>query len=117
MTKKIRTFIKRIERALEENAPDTDWKKLEAEMLTKIGFFQHERLVHLIVTMTVGVVCVMSILAVFIADAASVQMLVLIGLFLVLLVPYMVHYYNLENGVQELYQQYDKVREKAEGNR
>lgn len=113
MTKEIRAFKKEIEATLEENSPDTNWAKLDAEMLTKIGFFQHERMVHLIVTMTVGVVCVMSVLAAFMTEAVSLPMLILIGLFLVLLLPYMVHYYNLENGVQELYRYYDKIREKS----
>ena len=54
------------------------------ELLIQIGFFQHERLIHLIV-------------------------LVLSLLFLVLLIPYIRHYYLLENGVQKLYEYYDAL--------
>ena len=30
---------------------------------------------------------------------------------LVLLIPYIAHYYLLENGVQKMYQQYDKIKQ------
>ena len=32
-----------------------EWKKILQEHLTQIGFFQHERLVHLIVTVTFAI--------------------------------------------------------------
>ncbi len=35
-------------------------------------------------------------------------------LMLILLVPYIAHYYFLENGVQKLYGIYDKICEKAD---
>ncbi|MBT9700957.1 hypothetical protein GPK75_07675 [[Eubacterium] rectale] len=64
-----------------------EWKKILQEHLTQIAFFQHERLVHLINPM----------------------LLVLTLLFLVLLVPYIMHYYTLENEVQKMYTQYDEI--------
>jgi hypothetical protein len=39
----------------------------------------------------------------------SLGLLVLLTLFLVLLVPYIMHYYLLENGVQKMYRQYDEL--------
>ena len=33
---------------------------------------------------------------------------------LILLIPYIRHYYILENGVQKMYKQYDKMMEKIE---
>jgi hypothetical protein len=39
----------------------------------------------------------------------SLGLLVLLALFLVLLVPYIMHYYLLENSVQKMYRQYDKL--------
>ena len=32
-----------------------EWKKILQEHLTQIGFFQHERIVHLIVTVTFAI--------------------------------------------------------------
>jgi len=37
------------------------------------------------------------------------MLLVLTLLFLVLLVPYIMHYYTLENEVQKMYNQYDEI--------
>jgi len=37
------------------------------------------------------------------------MLLVLTLLFLVLLVPYIMHYYTLENEVQKMYTQYDEI--------
>ncbi|MBQ3843153.1 MAG: hypothetical protein II820_10745 [Ruminiclostridium sp.] len=75
-----------------------------SEMLTRIGFYQHERLVHLIVTMTFAI---MTVLAFFmLVTAYSLPALLLSLLFLGLVIPYIAHYYFLENSVQKLYKLY-----------
>lgn len=51
-----------------------------------IGFFQHERLAHELVMLVFA-----------------------------LLIPYIKHYYNLENGVQQLYVVYDELERLGEG--
>lgn len=76
--------------------------------LTKISFFQHERLIHLLVTlfytllliifMTLGI---LSFMFYFIA--------IIVSIFLIF---YIIHYFRLENGVQYLYKQYDLLKEK-----
>jgi len=113
MTKDIRYYKAHINELLEKDDPATDWDVLSTEMLAKIGFYQHERIVHLIVTMTVAVLSVMSICVTFVAETVSVPLIVLIGLFLVLVAPYIVYYFTLENAVQDIYQYYDRVRAKA----
>ena len=82
--------------------PDTDKKKLAEELLVRIGFYQHERLIHLIVTMSFGVFFLLSLILV----SIKVYFLALSVLLLVLLVPYIGHYYFLENSTQELYKVY-----------
>ena len=84
-----------------------EWKKILQEHLTQIGFFQHERLVHLIVTVTFAILTMMSIIASIMIS--NPMLLVLTLLFLVLLVPYIMHYYTLENEVQKMYNQYDEI--------
>lgn len=74
---------------------------------TMIQYFQHERLIHLIVTVTFALLEIISIIAV--AFSESIVPLVLAILFLVLLVPYVFHYYFLENNVQEFYKMRDKI--------
>lgn len=86
---------------------DRDWEKESRRHLEQIRFFQHERLVHLIVFSLVGICTVLSILA-FVLHG-DIVLLPLILLFFVLLVPYCRHYYLLENGVQKMYEQYDAM--------
>ncbi len=61
-----------------------EWKKILQEHLTQIAFFQHERLVHLIVTVTFAILTMMSIIASIMIS--NPMLLVLTLLFLVLLV-------------------------------
>ncbi len=81
--------------------------KLE-EHLVQVGFFQHERLIHLIVTVTFALLEMLAIVLSVISD--SLFTLLLPVVILILLVPYIRHYYILENEVQKMYGQYDRVR-------
>ncbi len=85
--------------------------ELAEEMLIQIGFFQHERLIHLIVTVTFAILAIMSILATLAIEQPSLLLLDL--LLVVLLIPYIRHYYILENGVQKLYRYYDIISGKC----
>lgn len=76
-------------------------------MLVQIAFFQHERLIHLIVTVLFAVLAVLSILANLMIQEWAV--LALCVMFFVLLIPYVRHYYILENGVQKMYEYYDRI--------
>ena len=73
----------------------------------QIGFFQHERLIHLIVTVLFSLATVFTIP--FYLATREIVLLVLGMLFITLLAPYIVHYFNLENGVQTLYLYYNKL--------
>lgn len=77
------------------------------EMNVQILFFQHERLVHLLVTLFVALLTVLGFL--YFAVFPSVALLCLDVVFLVLLIPYLKHYYFLENQVQRLYDDYDQI--------
>ncbi len=82
-------------------------QKEKVELLTQIGFFQHERLVHLIVTALFAMLAI--IVFVVAVTAFSPWSGLLLLLLLVLLIPYIRHYYILENGVQRLYEYYDRL--------
>ncbi|RHT16579.1 hypothetical protein DW835_16415 [Clostridium sp. AM34-9AC] len=77
------------------------------EHLTQISFFQHERLIHLIVTVTFALLEMLAILLNVISD--SLFSILLPVVILILLVPYIRHYYILENEVQKMYVQYDRM--------
>ena len=87
--------------------PETDKKELAEKLLVRIGFYQHERLIHLIVTMSFGVFFLLSLIFAF----SNAYFLALSALLLILLVPYIAHYYFLENSTQELYKVYYSLTE------
>ena len=76
--------------------------------LVQVGFFQHERLIHLIVTVTFALLEMLAIVLSVISD--SLFTLLLPVVILILLIPYIRHYYILENEVQKMYGQYDRMR-------
>ena len=98
---KLKDYIKEIEYKLENNKVDKD---LADEIYTWIIFFQHERLVHLIVTFLTALSTIIFLLGTLYFEEVS--LLVLFLLSLSLFAPYIFHYYNLENGVQRLYDLY-----------
>jgi len=87
-----------------------EWERILEEHLTQIVFFQHERLIHLIVTVTFALMTLISMIAS--VTTGMPLLLILSLLFLVLLVPYIFHYYTLENEVQKMYAQYDEIRKR-----
>ncbi len=111
MKKRILMYRKRIDQCLAGECEVTDWEELCKEHLIQIGFFQHERLVHLLVTLTFALLTVGTVLTFILTLYLP---LVLLGaVFLILLVPYIMHYYLLENETQKLYVQYDEIRKRA----
>lgn len=114
MEKRLKNYILWIEETLEqENAERMTAEERQAlreELLVQIGFFQHERLVHLIVTVTFALLTMLGILGCVLSP--ELMLFVLVLLLLILLVPYIRHYYILENGVQKLYVCYDQLAAK-----
>lgn len=84
-----------------------------AMLLARIKFYQHERLIHLIVTMTFAVMTVISFYMLLTAGGTAAVLLSM--LFLGLTIPYVAHYYFLENSVQALYKLYYQTAEKLNG--
>lgn len=109
MEKRILNYRKYIDGLLSRD--DLDWEAVIKEHLIQISFFQHERLIHLIVTVT------FALLEVVVIGLSVVSFTLGVGLLaialLILLVPYIRHYYILENEVQKMYGQYDKMVAKS----
>ncbi len=95
---------------------DVDWERIRGEHLVQVGFFQHERLIHLIVTVVFALFTVFSIGMAFLLMAFETEgagsWLLVVAAFLILLIPYVRHYYILENEVQKMYRQYDEIAAK-----
>ena len=107
MEKRLKDYLAWMEELNPEVYSLQEKENLRREVLVQIQFFQHERFIHLIVTVTFAILTVMSVLGFVVT--AQIGLLVLTGMLLVLLVPYIRHYYILENGVQKLYQYYDNI--------
>lgn len=104
-----------IQRQSDTQKTDTDKTDIEEqtmqemvqEHLVQVGFFQHERLIHLIVTVTFALLEMLAIVLSVISDSLFTLLLPIV--ILILLIPYIRHYYILENEVQKMYVQYDRM--------
>lgn len=113
MEKRLKRYMEYYRKvAAGEEALEGDPEVFRREMLVQIGFFQHERLIHLIVTVLFALLAVISILVNVMVQEMAVLALCL--MFFVLLIPYIRHYYILENGVQQLYEYYDVIEKAAD---
>lgn len=110
MEKRLKSYLKYMEELLENMTEDTvqNREQLIKEHLIQISFFQHERLIHLIVTVVFALLEMLSLIMVLIAPGLFTFLLTVVVL--ILLIPYIRHYYILENGVQKMYEQYDRLR-------
>lgn len=108
MKKYLYSYIAYIDDILKNNKR-VNYKKLRDEHLIKISFFQHERLIHLLVTLFYAL---FTIIFIFLSIKFILFLFITIAL-LVFLIFYVIHYFNLENGVQYLYKQYDEIDKKV----
>ncbi len=107
MKKRLKNYLIFIKDINIEDMAEKEKNTLRTEMLVQIGFFQHERLVHLIVMVAVAIFTLFSILGCLAWPGILTSLLS--GFLMVLLIPYIIHYYILENGVQKLYEYYDMI--------
>lgn len=110
MADRIRKYLAYIEKLLTEADQDIDWEEEMKKHLVQIAFFAHERLIHLIVTVTFAILSVIAIL--YTISNFSPALLALVVALMSLMIPYIKHYYLLENSVQKMYEQYDRMQEK-----
>ena len=108
MKKYLNEYRLYIKKCLEEGG--CDWAELLSLHRDKIAFFQHERIVHLLVTILFALMTLITVIAFVISE--NITFLPLIVCFLILTIPYIKHYYFLENQTQELYKDYDKLLER-----
>ena len=112
MTKRIRNYLLKISELLEEEKSPEEWKMAAGEHLVQISFFQHERLVHLLVTLAFAIMTVATFLVIVVTG--YMYLLALFLMLMVLLVPYVWHYFVLENAVIKMYEQYDEMLRRCE---
>lgn len=87
-----------------------DWEKVRELHNEKILYLQHERLIHLMVTLAFSLFLITSVI---ISCLYSVIPLFILDLVLIIfMIFYILHYYRLENGVQRWYLLTDRIEEK-----
>ena len=83
------------------------------DMLIKINFFQHERLIHLIITLFYVIMFLIFLILVSLSYIFIIPAFIL----LIFVIFYIIHYFRLENGVQSLYFLYDEIKNKTKKNK
>lgn len=110
MADRIKQYMNYVNQLL-ESEEERDWEEEMQKHLVQIAFFAHERFIHLVVTVLFALMTTMVFLYTF--HNFSIPLLLLMILLMGLLIPYIKHYFLLENSVQDMYEQYDKMQEKA----
>lgn len=109
MKKRIQSYMAYMDQQLEHNESGLSYEELCIQHEKQLAYFMHERLVHLLVTLTFAILAFVTF---FMAVMNfSMGMIVLFFAFLILLIPYIMHYYLLENSVQYMYRQYDRLQQ------
>lgn len=109
MKKRIQSYMAYMDQQLENNDSGLSYEELCIQHEKQLAYFMHERLVHLLVTLTFAILAFVTF---FMAVMNfSMGMIVLFFAFLILLIPYIMHYYLLENSVQYMYRQYDRLQQ------
>jgi len=106
----MKSDLKECIKELEDLKEIKNKERLLNNLLIQIKFFQHERFVHLLVTVFVGIAAILFLLGFIALENIGFGVLFLITL--CLFIPYIFHYYYLENGVQKLYKIYFEIEEK-----
>lgn len=102
-------YIKGIDDKIKEK--NVTEKDIENHLI-KIEFFQHERLIHLLVTLAYGIFLFLSVII-----FTQIWIFVIVRyIALIFLLFYVRHYFFLENNVQYLYKQYDQMQNIIQGN-
>ena len=112
MEKQLKEYLRFLDEEL-AGMPEEDLPSLWQQHLAKTRAFQHERLVHLLVTLFFGILVFLSFVLYFLVttgtivsgdtEKGTIMLFALSFGLLVLEIFYIRHYYILENGVQKLY--------------
>jgi hypothetical protein len=112
LSKEIKEYLKTVNAFLAKEHTPEQKAAFVLNMKTRIRFYQHERMIHLIVT---ALFAILTLLLLISSSAEYFEYLMLAVSFTVLLVPYIFHYYFLENSVQNLYKLYYRLQEGVQG--
>lgn len=113
MTKQIKDYLEHLRLFLDGEHTREEYAQELVRLHVRIGFFSHERLVHLLVMLGFAIFFLLALFMALTIGGAGLYILAV--LFLALLVPYIKHYYFLENSVQKMYLIYNKLEQLSGG--
>lgn len=99
----VKDYVLYLENLVNENKQIN--KKDLDQIIIKINFFQHERLIHLLVTFFFAFITLLFM----ILGMISYLFLIPFAMLIVFDIFYVIHYFFLENSVQYMYKLYDKL--------
>ena len=114
MKKYVLETMNAVQKYIESEMKDADREKtmeVLSEFETKITYFHHERLIHLMVTLSFAAFLLFEIFCLFVLPSEFlIAGILLVLIFFGLTVGYVMHYYFLENSVQKMYHMRDEIR-------
>lgn len=103
MEKYINECIKEIDTILNNSKINNN---IIEKHLTRISFIKHERHIHLLVTFFFAILTILSYIGIY---YISIYFFILTLILIIILLFYIKHYYFLENKLQYMYQQYERL--------
>jgi hypothetical protein len=105
-----KTHDQQIKKLLSAKKSPTDWARILEHHSRMILRIQHERLIHLLVLIFVGII--MSASSVVVILTKTPDLLIISLLLIILFIGYLLHYRFLENTTQSWYQFEDDIKER-----
>jgi hypothetical protein len=102
-----KTYDLKIKKLLADKPEGANWKKVLAHHKLMVARIQHERLIHLIVTVFVGIVLMSSFFVTLLSTLP--WLLLLDSILTILFLAYIFHYRFLENTTQNWYKLEDGI--------
>jgi hypothetical protein len=101
---------KELKKLLNDNPSEVDWKREYKFFKITLLHFQLERIIHLVVTMTVGIATLLSCFATM--QFQNIALYILDGILMILFFCYILHYRKLENTAQSWYPLLNELKKK-----
>ena len=111
MKNRIIGYVDRIDKCLSGEIPVESWEELLEEHLIQTGWFQHERIVHMFIMLAFALFTVGTIVTEVVTQ--YLPLCIVVFMFLILTIPYIKHYFLMENKCQRMLFQYDEIWEKV----
>jgi Na+/melibiose symporter-like transporter len=114
MRKRLKAYLQYSDKKTREELTPQEKARVKEELLIQIRFFQHERLIHALVTLTFAILSVITLFFLIFYSSKAIEsehifVYTFFFLLMALLIPYIRHYFFLERGVQKLYEYYDRL--------